>query len=65
MNANGKPTRTVWLEGATVHMINQPLLPHAFEVVQLHDPIHTADSIANMVVRGAGAAEAPAPPFPP
>jgi methylthioribose-1-phosphate isomerase len=55
MNVDGKPTRTVWLDGSTVHMINQPLLPHSFEVVQFHDPVQTAGSIADMVVRGAGA----------
>jgi len=55
MNVGSTPYRTVWLKGDTVHMINQPLLPHSFEVVELHDPVHTASAIREMVVRGAGA----------
>ncbi len=55
MNVNGKPYRTVWMEGRTVHMINQPLLPHFFEIIQLADHKATAEAIRNMTVRGAGA----------
>ena len=47
--------RTVWMEGPTVRMINQPLLPHRFEIVDYHDYRDTAESITTMVVRGAGA----------
>jgi S-methyl-5-thioribose-1-phosphate isomerase len=36
-------------------MINQPLLPHRFEVVDLPDHHATAESIRTMIVRGAGA----------
>ena len=55
MNVNGTPTRTVWMEGGTVRMINQPLLPHRFEILDLHDYRDTARAIAIMQVRGAGA----------
>lgn len=36
-------------------MINQPLLPHRFESVALHDHHQTAEAIRTMIVRGAGA----------
>jgi methylthioribose-1-phosphate isomerase len=55
VNVNGTPTRTVWMEGGTVRMINQPLLPHRFEILDLNDYRDTASAIANMQVRGAGA----------
>ena len=55
MKVEGSHYRTVWLEGDTVHMINQPLLPHRFEIVQFRDHVSTAVSIRDMVVRGAGA----------
>ncbi|MBW1879913.1 MAG: S-methyl-5-thioribose-1-phosphate isomerase [Deltaproteobacteria bacterium] len=55
MKVAGRPTRTVWMEGPTVRMINQPLLPHRFEVVDLADHHATAASIRTMIVRGAGA----------
>ncbi|MCB9760798.1 MAG: S-methyl-5-thioribose-1-phosphate isomerase [Alphaproteobacteria bacterium] len=55
MKVNGTPTRTVWMEGSTVRMINQPLLPHRFEIVDLPAYTDTARSISTMVVRGAGA----------
>ncbi|MGE5139280.1 MAG: S-methyl-5-thioribose-1-phosphate isomerase [Rudaea sp.] len=55
MNVNGKPYRTVWLEGRTVRMINQLRLPHFFEIVDLPDHRATARAIRDMVIRGAGA----------
>lgn len=55
MNVNGTPYRTVWLEGRTVRMINQPLLPHRFEIIGLAAHQDTAVAIKTMVVRGAGA----------
>ena len=55
MNVDGKHFRTVWMEGPTVRMINQPMLPHRFEIVDTHDYRETARSITTMVVRGAGA----------
>ena len=53
MNVNGQPFRTVWMDGATVRMINQPLLPYRFELVALPTVADTAASIRDMVVRGA------------
>lgn len=55
MIVSGKPYRTVWLEGATVRMINQLLLPHFFEIVDLANYHATAQAIREMVIRGAGA----------
>jgi len=55
MIVGDKAYRTVWMEGSTVRMINQPLLPHFFEIVDLPDHLTTATSIRDMWVRGAGA----------
>ncbi len=55
MLVDGKPTRTVWLDGSIVRMINQPLLPHRFEITDLPDYRATGESIRTMIVRGAGA----------
>ena len=55
MQVNGKPYRTVWMDGSTVWMINQPLLPHVFETIPLETYGDTARAIKTMVVRGAGA----------
>jgi methylthioribose-1-phosphate isomerase len=55
MLVEGRHYRTVWLEKGIVKMINQPLLPHRFEVVSLGGYRETADAIRDMVVRGAGA----------
>lgn len=55
MNVDGTPTRTVWLEGSTVCMIDQPLLPHRFAITRLPTLQDTARAISDMTVRGAGA----------
>jgi methylthioribose-1-phosphate isomerase len=55
MQVNGKSYRTVWMEGGVVRMINQLLLPHVFEIVDLHHHWAVAEAISNMTVRGAGA----------
>jgi S-methyl-5-thioribose-1-phosphate isomerase len=55
MKVLGKHYRTVWLEGTTVKLINQPLIPHKFEIVAMEDHKATARAIKEMVVRGAGA----------
>lgn len=55
MIVDGKPHRTVWMEGSTVRIINQPLLPHFFEVIDLVDHRAVAKAIRDMLVRGAGA----------
>ena len=55
MNVQGKPYRTVWLEGAVVRMIDQPKIPHRFEIIDLPDYHATAHAIRTMIVRGAPA----------
>ena len=55
MIVNGQAYRTVWMEGSDVCLINQPVLPHFFEIVTLSNHRATADAIRDMVVRGAGA----------
>jgi len=55
MQVQGKHYRTVWMEGATVKLINQLLLPHKFEIAALETHKDTARVIKDMTVRGAGA----------
>ncbi len=55
MQVNGVPYRTVWMEGRTVRMINQQLIPHRFELCSLENHLQTAEAIRSMLVRGAGA----------
>jgi methylthioribose-1-phosphate isomerase len=55
MRVQGIPYRTVWAEGDSVKMINQTLLPHRFEIVELSNHRQTAEAIRTMIVRGAGA----------
>ncbi|MCX6905223.1 MAG: S-methyl-5-thioribose-1-phosphate isomerase [Verrucomicrobia bacterium] len=54
--------RTVWFDrGANaVHLIEQRLLPHQFEIAVMHDYLATAGAIRDMVVRGAPAIAATA-----
>ena len=54
MNVRGKDYRAVWMEGREVVAVNQPLLPHRFELLRLKDHRQTAKAIRTMVVRGAG-----------
>ena len=55
MLVQGQPYRTVWMDGAIVKMINQPLLPHRFEIFDSPNHRETARSIRDMIVRGAPA----------
>jgi len=55
MKVDGKSYRTVWMEGPVVRMINQPLIPHRFEITDLPDYRTTGEAIRTMIVRGAGA----------
>lgn len=55
MLVNGIHYRTVWLQGGTVRMINQHLIPHRFEIIDLPTYNDTARAIQTMIVRGAGA----------
>jgi methylthioribose-1-phosphate isomerase len=55
MIVDGKHYRSVWLEGSTVFMVNQSLLPHRFELFESPDHQRTTRALANFIVRGAGA----------
>jgi methylthioribose-1-phosphate isomerase len=55
MLVQGKHYRTVWLEKSTVKMINQPLIPHDFQIYECADHRQTAHAITTMIIRGAGA----------
>ncbi|MDP2317551.1 MAG: S-methyl-5-thioribose-1-phosphate isomerase [Pseudomonadota bacterium] len=55
MRVDGTPTRTVWWADGVVKMIDQPLLPHRFAIVDMATYADTARAIRDMTVRGAGA----------
>src|SRR5512136_620291 len=55
MKINGIHYRTVWMEGGIVKMINQAVLPHIFQIVDLPTHQDTARAIKDMTIRGAGA----------
>ena len=55
MRVEGKGYRSVWLEGTTVRLIDQRQLPHRFTILDCQTAPDTADAIATMAVRGAGA----------
>jgi methylthioribose-1-phosphate isomerase len=53
MNVDGRPTRTIWVAGDAVEIIDQTALPHAFATRRLHTVEDAARAIAGMQVRGA------------
>lgn len=55
MRVNGKHYRTVWMEGSTVYMIEQNLLPFRFSIFEAKDHLASCHAIRTMVTRGAGA----------
>ncbi len=55
MNVNGKDYRTVWMEGATVLMVEQNLLPFEFSIHACKAYTDTCEAIRTMRIRGAGA----------
>ena len=55
MNVGDTHYKTVWMEGSTVRMIDQPKLPHTFQIADMLSVEETAHAIKSMVVRGAGA----------
>ncbi len=55
MRVHGTAYRTVRMDGATVHLIDQNRLPFAFAVEACPDHRATADAIRRMTVRGAPA----------
>jgi S-methyl-5-thioribose-1-phosphate isomerase len=55
MKVQGKDYRTVWMEHASVYMIDQTLLPFKFVIHECKSCSETCDAIRTMMVRGAGA----------
>ncbi len=55
MKIHGTHYRTVWMEGCVVKIINQAILPHTFQIVDLPSHLATARAIKDMIIRGAGA----------
>lgn len=55
MKVNGKDYRTVWMEGTSVFLIEQNLLPFEFSIYRAKNYAETCKAIKTMVVRGAGA----------
>ena len=55
MKINGEHYRAIWLDddNQTVKVINQKVLPHALEIVDLDDMETAAAAIETMLVRGA------------
>ena len=53
MNVRGQPTRTIWVTGDLVEIIDQTALPHDFVVRPLRTVADAAHAIASMQVRGA------------
>jgi methylthioribose-1-phosphate isomerase len=57
MNVHGKHYRTIWIKSDDPHVvqvINQHVLPHRFEIVDLTTVDQVAVAIKDMIVRGAG-----------
>jgi S-methyl-5-thioribose-1-phosphate isomerase len=55
MLVNDKLYQTVWIEGSTVFMIQQNLLPFKFEIHECKTYWDTCMAITDMIIRGAGA----------
>ncbi len=55
MKVNNNNYRTVWLEGSSVFLIEQNLLPFKFEIFESKCYRQTCRAIRDMLVRGAGA----------
>jgi methylthioribose-1-phosphate isomerase len=57
MNVNGRHFRTIWLkepDAKTLRIINQQVLPHEFEILDLFTVEDVYRAIKDMYVRGAG-----------
>src|SRR5438045_1978073 len=48
MKVRGRDYRAVWMDGRNVVVINQPLLPHRFELLRLKNHRQTANAIKTM-----------------
>ena len=55
MKIQGKDYRTIWYESNIIYMINQPKIPHSFEIAKCHNHNEVYDAIKTMIIRGAPA----------
>ena len=55
MKVDNKNYRTVWVEGSSVFLIEQNLLPFEFKIYESKNHLDTCNAIKTMLVRGAGA----------
>jgi len=55
MKVNGKHYRTVWMEGSSIFMVDQTLLPFEFKIFEAKSYSQSCLAIKTMVTRGAGA----------
>lgn len=55
MKVKGEDFRTIWMEGNSVFMIEQNLLPFEFQIYESKTYFDTCFAITTMIVRGAGA----------
>ncbi len=55
MKVNGTNYRTVWMQGSSVFMIEQNLLPFEFKITECKTFKDTCRAIRTMMIRGAGA----------
>jgi len=54
MKVNGKHYTSVWMEGTTVYMIDQNLLPFEFQIYKAENYEDVCHAITSMLTRGAG-----------
>ncbi len=54
MKVDNKYYQTVWMEGTSIYMIEQNLLPFEFKIFESKNYLQTCDAIKTMIVRGAG-----------
>ncbi len=55
MRVNNKHYLTVWMEGKTVYLVEQNLLPFKFQIYKSENYKDSCTAIKTMIVRGAGA----------
>lgn len=55
MNVNNHAYRTIWMEGSSVFMIDQNVLPFGFRIYEAKTCSDTCVAIRTMITRGAGA----------
>jgi len=55
LKVKGKNYKTVWIEGPSIFLIEQNLLPFEFHIFEAKDYLQTCHAIKTMIVRGAGA----------